>query len=163
MWMKRRALRKDVTCNFCNGKIFVRNCKQMQMCSRCVECDNIILDNFNYCECCGLETIRQLRINKARALSNLFHKKQKAASAASQDFFDDFQVDNEELTLIEDSLMIDDASSDNKKKQLLSVSSDDASSDNKEKQLLSVSSDFISLEEEEKENISNGGQTPEKT
>ncbi|XP_063834965.1 uncharacterized protein LOC135084150 [Ostrinia nubilalis] len=133
------------------------------MCSRCVECDNIILDNFNYCECCGLERIRQLRINKARALSNLFPKKQKAASAASQDLFDDFQVDNEELTLIEDSLMIDDASSDNKKKQQLSVSSDDASSNNKEKQLLSVSSDFISLEEEEKENISNGGQTPKKT
>ncbi|XP_028174075.1 uncharacterized protein LOC114362753 [Ostrinia furnacalis] len=106
---------------------------------------------------------QQLRINKARALSNLFPKKQKAASAASQDLFDDFQVDNEELTLIEDSLMIDDASSDNKKKQQLSVSSDDASSNNKEKQLLSVSSDFISLEEEEKENISNGGQTPKKT
>ncbi|GBP91765.1 hypothetical protein EVAR_33155_1 [Eumeta japonica] len=119
-------------------------------------------DNFNYCECCGLETIRQLRINKARALSNLFRKKQKAASVASQDLFDDFQVHNEELMLIEDSLMIDDASSDNKKKQLLSVSSDDASSD-KEKQLLSVSSDFISLEEQEKENILNGGQTPEET
>ncbi|GBP55934.1 ATP-dependent DNA helicase PIF1 [Eumeta japonica] len=120
-------------------------------------------DNFNYCECCGLETIRQLRINKARALSILFRKKQKAASAASQDLFDDFQVHNEELMLIEDSLMIDDASSDNKKKQLLSVSSDDASSDNKGKQLLSVSSDFISLEEQEKENILNGGQTPEET
>ncbi|XP_047033772.1 uncharacterized protein LOC124640153 isoform X1 [Helicoverpa zea] len=42
-----------VTCNFCNGKIFARDGKQKQMCSRCVECDNIILDNFNYCECCG--------------------------------------------------------------------------------------------------------------
>ncbi|XP_047031074.1 uncharacterized protein LOC124638220 isoform X1 [Helicoverpa zea] len=52
-WMERRALRKDVTCNFCNGKIFARDGKQKQMCSRCVECDNIILDNFNYCECCG--------------------------------------------------------------------------------------------------------------
>ncbi|CAH0401931.1 unnamed protein product [Chilo suppressalis] len=40
---------------------------------------------------------------------------------------------------------------------------DDVSSDNEKKQLLSVSSDFITLEEEEKENISNGGQTPEET
>ncbi|KAK9892411.1 hypothetical protein WA026_019862 [Henosepilachna vigintioctopunctata] len=116
----------------------------MQMCSRCVECDNIILDNFNYCECCGLETIRQLRIIKARTLSNLFPKNQ-TAPAASQNLFDDFQVDNKQLTLIEDSLMTDDVSSDIEKKQLLSVSSD-----------------FISLEEE-KENMSNGGQTPEET
>ncbi|XP_061723169.1 uncharacterized protein LOC133529469 [Cydia pomonella] len=155
-WMQRRALRKDVACNFCDGKIFVRKCKQMQMCSRCVECDNIILDNFNYCECCGLETIRQLRITKARALSNLFPKNQTApvSSAStiqpdkSQDLFEDFRVDNEELTLIEESLVTDDVSSDNEKKQ---------------ESMLSVSSYFISLEEEEKEKISNGWQTPEET
>ncbi|XP_060808334.1 uncharacterized protein LOC106135877 [Amyelois transitella] len=148
--MQRRALRKDVTCNFCNDKIFARNCKQMQMCSRCVECDNIILDNFNYCECCGLETIRQLRRTKARALSNLFPKQTNTIQPGickSQDLFDDFQVDNEELTLIEQSLT-DDVSSDNEKKQ---------------ESMLSASSDFISLEEEEKENISNGGQTTEET
>ncbi|KAK9873921.1 hypothetical protein WA026_002275 [Henosepilachna vigintioctopunctata] len=96
----------------------------MQMCSRCVEWDNIILDNFNCCECCGLETIGQLRITKARALSNLFPKNQ-TARAASQNLFDDFRVDNEhQLTLIKDSLMTDDVSLDNEKKQLLSVSSD---------------------------------------
>ncbi|XP_074114282.1 uncharacterized protein LOC141537288 [Cotesia typhae] len=178
-WMERRALRKDVTCNFCNGRIFARDGKQKQMCSRCVECDNIILDNFNYCECCGLEAIRQLRITKARTLLNLFPKnltapvasvkslaastiqpltapvasvKSLAASTIqpdnSQDLFDDdFWVDNEELTIVEKSLVTDDVSSDNEKKQ---------------KSMLSVCSDFISLEEEEKENISNGGQTPEK-
>ncbi|KAK9877100.1 hypothetical protein WA026_016845 [Henosepilachna vigintioctopunctata] len=83
----------------------------------------ILVDNFNYCECCGLETIRQLRITKARTLSNLFPKNQ-TAPAASQNSFDDFQVENEQLTLIEDSLITDDVSSDNEKKQLLSVSSD---------------------------------------
>ncbi|CAG9562240.1 unnamed protein product [Danaus chrysippus] len=57
-----------------------------------------------------------------------------------------YSVDNEELTLVEKSLVTDDVSSDNEKKQ---------------KSMLSVCSDFISLEEEEKENISNGGQTPE--
>ncbi|KAK9892577.1 hypothetical protein WA026_020958 [Henosepilachna vigintioctopunctata] len=117
----------------------------MQMCSRCVECDSIILDKFNYCECCGRDSIRQLRITKARTLSTFFPKNH-TASAASQNLFDDFQVDNQLSTPIEDSLMTDDVSSDNEKKQLLSVSSD-----------------FISLEEEEKENISNGGQTSEET
>ncbi|GBP90826.1 hypothetical protein EVAR_66009_1 [Eumeta japonica] len=100
------------------------------------------------------------KYTKARTLSNLFPKNQTAPARShkslaasttiqpdkSQDLFDDFQVDNEELTLIEDSLMTGDVSSDNEKKQLLSVSSD-----------------FISLEEEEKEIISNGGQTPEET
>ncbi|XP_073954360.1 uncharacterized protein [Choristoneura fumiferana] len=147
--MQRRALRKDVTCNFCNEEIFARNCKQMKMCSRCVECDNIVLDNFNYCKCCGLETIRQLRRTKARALSNLFPKQTNTIQPnKSQDLFDDFEVDNEELTLIEESLVTDDVSLDNEKKQ---------------ESMLSVSSDFISLEEEEKENISNGGQNPEET
>lgn len=186
-----------MACNFCNGKIVARNCKLIQLCSRCSECDNIILgkrlnifrvpyfkpppwlsglsielvnwrsrvscvlvfdnlhqsglgprggawpnppciqgetraqkwdvyglttrhfkpakykldsrtkgsvqstllidwswislwllmvwyilaDNFNYCECCGLETNRQLRITKARALSSLFPKKQTAPDA----------------------------------------------------------------------------------
>ncbi|RVE43981.1 hypothetical protein evm_011365 [Chilo suppressalis] len=77
---KRRALRKDVACSFCNGKIFARNCKQIQMCSRCVECDNIIL-----------------------AASIIQPDK-------SQDLFDDFRVDNEELTLIEESLVTADVS-----------------------------------------------------
>ncbi|CAG9569069.1 unnamed protein product [Danaus chrysippus] len=127
-WMERRALRKD--------------------------------DNFNYCECCGLERIRQLRITKARTLSNLFPKNQTAPVASvkslaastiqpdnSQDLFDDdFWVNKEELTIFEKSLVTDDVSSDNEKKQ---------------KSMLSVCSDLISLEEEEKENISNGGQTPE--
>ena len=65
----------------------------------------IFADNFNYCECCGLETIRQLRITKARALSNEFQKNQTALAASlkspaastiqpdkSQDLFYDFQV-----------------------------------------------------------------------
>ncbi|KAK9871163.1 hypothetical protein WA026_011445 [Henosepilachna vigintioctopunctata] len=102
----------------------------------------ILQDNFHYCECCGLETIRQLRITKTRTLPNLFPKNQ-TAPAAFQSLFDDFQVENEQLTLIEDSLMTDDVSSDNEKKQLLSASSD-----------------FISLDEEEKKNISNGGRPP---
>ncbi|KAK9875957.1 hypothetical protein WA026_011059 [Henosepilachna vigintioctopunctata] len=72
-------------------------------------------DNFNYCECCRLEAIRQLRITKARTLSNLFPKTQTAPDA-SQNLFDGFQVDNEQLTLIKDSLMTDDVSSDNEKK-----------------------------------------------
>ncbi|KAI8440685.1 hypothetical protein MSG28_009039 [Choristoneura fumiferana] len=106
-------------------------------------------DNFNYCKCCGLETIRQLRRTKARALSNLFPKQTNTIQPnKSQDLFDDFEVDNEELTLIEESLVTDDVSLDNEKKQ---------------ESMLSVSSDFISLEEEEKENISNGGQNPEET
>ncbi|CAG9571806.1 unnamed protein product [Danaus chrysippus] len=130
------------------------------MCSRCVECDNIILDNFNYCECCGLETIRQLRITRARTLSNLFPKNQTAPVASvkslaastiqpdnSQDLFDDdFWVDNEELTIVEKSLVTDDVSSDNEK--------------NKNQCCQSAVILFL-LEEEEKENVSNGGQTPE--
>ncbi|RVE43605.1 hypothetical protein evm_011755 [Chilo suppressalis] len=122
-WMQRRTLHKDVACSFCNGKIFARNCKQIQMCSRCVECDYIILDNFNYWECCGPETIMELRITKA--FSNLFQfpKNQTAPVASvkllaastiqpdkSQGLFDDFRVDNEELTLIEESLVTGDVS-----------------------------------------------------
>ncbi|CAG9575006.1 unnamed protein product [Danaus chrysippus] len=57
-----------------------------------------------------------------------------------------YSVDNEELTIVEKSLVTDDVSSDNKKKQ---------------KSMLSVCSDFISLKEEEKENISNDRQTPQ--
>ncbi|KAK9884656.1 hypothetical protein WA026_007499 [Henosepilachna vigintioctopunctata] len=105
---------------------------------------SILVDNFNYCECCGLETIRQLRITKGRTLSNLFPKN-KTAPAASQNLFDDFQVDNEQLTLIEDSLMTDDVSSDKEKKQLISVSRD-----------------FISLEEEEKKTYQMAGRPPKK-
>lgn len=30
-------------CNFCNSKIFARGGGQMEMCSRCIECDSIIV------------------------------------------------------------------------------------------------------------------------
>ncbi|KAL1487727.1 hypothetical protein ABEB36_015633 [Hypothenemus hampei] len=109
-----------VICNFCQEKIFARNSKHRQLCSRCIECDNIILDNFNHCECCGLETERKIRINKAKKLQEKFKsqflKTIETSSKTitdssitfenSQNLFDDFQITYEELEKLEKSLVL---------------------------------------------------------
>ncbi|AFV50440.1 hypothetical protein [Heliothis virescens ascovirus 3g] len=55
-FMKRRALQKNSNCNDCKEQIYARRpqiASEALLVTRCVECDALMLNIFNFCEICG--------------------------------------------------------------------------------------------------------------